>query len=112
MKLLLDANISWRLVSFLAPHFISVDHVTSLPVSQPATDETIWTYAQQHNCCIVANDEDFLRFLMQRNFPPKIVLLRMGNQSTSFVGEALVRHKEDLLAFEASHEQGLLEIYG
>jgi predicted nuclease of predicted toxin-antitoxin system len=43
-KLLLDANVSWRLVSRLQPVFGFCEHVdhTSLPV--PATDIQIWAY--------------------------------------------------------------------
>jgi predicted nuclease of predicted toxin-antitoxin system len=60
----------------------------------------------------VTNDEDFLKLLLKVGFPPKVVLLRMGNQSTDFVRDTLLRHTADIDYLEKSEDYGLLEIYG
>jgi predicted nuclease of predicted toxin-antitoxin system len=112
MKLLLDANISWKLIALLVPHFPQVEHVTNINTRQPAPDSRIWDYAKREDFCIVTNDEDFLNLLMQNGFPPKLILLRTGNQSTNFLADVLIRHKEDMLLLDASKEYGLLEIHG
>jgi predicted nuclease of predicted toxin-antitoxin system len=45
MKLLLDANISWRLCSELQSHFEDCFHVDHIGLKIPASDNEIWKYA-------------------------------------------------------------------
>ncbi len=47
---------------------------------------------------------------MQKGFPPKIVLLRIGNQSTQVIAEMLVRYQSQIESLENSDEYGLLAI--
>lgn len=111
MKLLLDANISWRLASKLKQHFDDCVHVdkTFLPV--PATDAEIWDFAKANDFILVTNDEDFLNLLVVKGFPPKVVLLRTGNQTNNFIESLLVKHKSSIAALEAADDYGLLELY-
>jgi predicted nuclease of predicted toxin-antitoxin system len=44
MKLLLDANLSWRPCEALSAHFTRVEHVKKIPLSDPAPDEEVWDY--------------------------------------------------------------------
>ena len=44
-------------------------------------------------------------------FPPKVVLLRTGNQSTKFIAELLTQHVDDILSLLNSDELGVLELY-
>jgi predicted nuclease of predicted toxin-antitoxin system len=46
MKLLLDENLSWRMIKKLAPFFEEVIHVSELKIIQPADDISIWNYAR------------------------------------------------------------------
>jgi len=84
-----------------------VDNI-GLPV--PATDQAIWNYAKENEFLIVTNDEDFLDLVNLRGFPPKVVLLRTGNQSTLFIANLLILRKENILALYESQDHGLLEI--
>jgi predicted nuclease of predicted toxin-antitoxin system len=45
MKLLLDANISWRLSSKLKSHFENCLHVDRIGLKIPPSDKKIWEYA-------------------------------------------------------------------
>ena len=47
MKLLLDANISWRLIKKLEPFFEEVQHVDSIGFQPPLKDIEIWHYAKE-----------------------------------------------------------------
>ena len=85
MKLLLDANISWRLAGKLQTHFNDCFHVDHLGLVVPAKDAEIWNHALLNNLIIVTNDEDFLNLANVNGFPPKVVLLRTGNQSNSYI---------------------------
>jgi predicted nuclease of predicted toxin-antitoxin system len=111
MALLLDANISWRLAARLEQYFDSCIHVDQTDLSSPASDTEIWLYALNHELIIVTNDEDFLNFSNLRGFPPKIVLLRTGNQSSNFIEDLLIAHKEDVRSLVDSDEYGVLELY-
>jgi predicted nuclease of predicted toxin-antitoxin system len=110
MKLLLDANISWRLTSVLKQHFSDCLHVDNIGLSVPAKDSEIWTYAKENDLIIVTNDEDFIDLVNLKGFPPKVVLLKVGNQSRLFIMNLLILRKNEIQALYDSKEHGLLEI--
>lgn len=67
--------------------------------------------AKQNNLVIVTNDEDFVDFVNVNRFPPKVVLLRTGNQSRLFIANLLIQRKAEIKALHASDEIGLLELF-
>ncbi|WP_019989487.1 DUF5615 family PIN-like protein [Rudanella lutea] len=85
MKLLLDANLSYRLVKKLSDTFPDCLHVTRTGLPVPADDSMIWQWAKRNDYLIVTNDDDFYNLANLFGFPPNVVLLRMGNQSSSGV---------------------------
>jgi len=111
MKLLLDANLSWRLIKMLSSDYDEIIHVNSLDLKQPAKDFDIFNYASKNGYCIVTNDEDFKKLLQSVDFLPKVILLKIGNQSTKFIAGLLTFHKNDIVDFIKSKEYGHLEIY-
>jgi predicted nuclease of predicted toxin-antitoxin system len=111
MKLLLDENLSWRLVKLLKEAFSEVIHVKETGLKKPATDAEIWKYAKSNDFVILTNDEDFDLILQQRGFPPKIILLKTGNSSTQNIADKIKTSREEIEAFAKSEEYGLLEIY-
>lgn len=111
MKLLLDANISWRLVTKLTAFFEKCLHVDNTGLPIPPLDTAIWNFALVHDYMIVTNDEDFMNLLNVNGYPPKVVLLRTGNQSTKYLGELITKHIADIEMLYSSEEYGLLEIY-
>lgn len=111
MNLLIDANISYRIVKILAPDFNNVIHVTRTGLYIPAMDDEIWKWAKENNFIIITNDEDFVRILELNGFPPKIVLLRTGNQTTKNLSILLHNHKNEIENLYHSKEYGLLEIF-
>ena len=80
IKLLLDAKLSWRLVNLLQETYPGTKHVDNCELDVPASDRVIWEYARKEGFVIVTNDEDFYEFAVYYEYPPFIVLLRMGNQ--------------------------------
>ena len=110
MKLLLDANISWRLVAILKEHFNECYHVDNIELEVPAKDSEIWEYAQQNRCVIVTHDDDFGNLIAVKGFPPKVILLRMGNNKTMAIAELLIKSKVAIEDFCKNEEYGLLEI--
>ena len=109
-SLLLDANVSWRSVAVLKSHFDDCVHVDDTGLQCPAKDLEIWDYAQEREMVIVTNDEDFLRLSTLRGFPPKVLLLRTGNQSRKFIEHLLISLKSQIEMFLESSEHGVLEV--
>ncbi len=111
MKLLLDANISWRLTSNLKVFFDDCFHVDFVGLNSPASDIDIWNFAKSNDLIIVTNDEDFLNLMNLKGFPPKVILLKTGNQSNKFIEQLLIKHTATIEIFKRNLETGLLEIY-
>jgi predicted nuclease of predicted toxin-antitoxin system len=109
MKLLLDANLSWRLTSVLTEHFGECIHVNKTDLPKPAKDTVIWNYAAANGYTIVTQDSDFLNLFETRGFPPKIILLRVGNMNGKMAEEMLLQAKSAILGLETG-DCGLLEI--
>ncbi|MCL2435724.1 MAG: DUF5615 family PIN-like protein [Lentimicrobiaceae bacterium] len=110
ITLLLDANLSWRSLTVLKNHYADCYHVDDVGLSIPAKDTEIWDYAKKRNMLIVTNDEDFLYLSTLKDFPPKVLLLRTGNQSRKFIEETLINMKKQIQIFMESSEYGILEL--
>ena len=110
MKLLIDSNLSWRLVKFLENDFSECLHVNRTGLSQPPSDRQIFDWAKQNEYSIVSCDDDFYHLSLQLGFPPKVVLIKTGNLSTMNVGRVLQNHKVEILEFLAQAETGVLEL--
>ena len=109
MKILLDANISWKLIEKLKLFFGECNHVDLIGLNVPAEDKDIWDYALNNGYIIITKDTDFVDLMELKGFPPKIVLLKTGNNSSKALVELLINTKstiEDL----AENNYGLLEI--
>lgn len=111
MRLLFDDNISYRIVKKLAISFPECLHVSRSGLSAPAPDRSIWDYAKQRGYVIVTFDEDFEDLTNLQGFPPKVIILRIGNTSTRTIAEALTAKKDEIESFFSSDTYGLLEIY-
>ena len=109
MKILLDANISRKLVNTLKPIFSECAHVDLIGLNVPVVDIEIWNYALKHEYIIITKDNDFTDLLELKGFPPKIVLLKTGNNSSKALLELLKKIKPMIEDLE-KNEYGLLEI--
>jgi predicted nuclease of predicted toxin-antitoxin system len=109
MKLLLDANISRRMIPELVQHFGECVHANTIGLSVPLTDIQIWDYAQQHDYIIVTQDSDFLHFYETKGYPPKVVLLRTGNMTKNAMLSVILQSKQ-LIKDLHKGDYGLLEI--
>lgn len=109
MRLLLDQNLSPRLVGRLATIYPGICHVSELGLAS-ASDEEIWVAARQSGGLIVTKDSDFIDIQVLRGFPPKVLWLRLGNCSTSRIGTVLLAHVQDIQAFDEAPGAGLLTL--
>jgi len=112
MKFLLDANVSWRLLSILEEHFGECNHVDNIPELEfPAKDAKIWQYAKDNGYTIITRDNDFNDIIAIKGFPPKIIWLRTGNCSRKYTADLLIRSKQAIESLYKSPKYGLLEIF-
>jgi len=109
MKLLLDANLSWRLSSVLSEHFGECVHVNKTELPKPAKDTEIWNYAAANGYTIITQDSDFLYLFETKGYPPKVILLRVGNIDIKTTEKILLQAKSSILDLE-NGDYGLLEI--
>ena len=72
MKLLLDENLSFRLVRQRHAAEIDAQHVVALGL-KGKSDEHLWRYARDEGWMIVSRDNDFRQLAFLRGAPPKVV---------------------------------------
>jgi predicted nuclease of predicted toxin-antitoxin system len=111
MKLLLDANISWKLINSLSPVFGECTHVDLIGLAVPAKDIDIWNYALENGYIIITKDNDFLDLLELKGFPPKVVLIKTGNNGSKILTDLIIDTKPKIEDLE-NNNYGLLEVYG
>lgn len=110
MKLLLDQNISHKLLKELDDLFPGSSHVYLLDLHQ-ASDEEMWNYARDNGFTIVTQDSDFNERSLVYGYPPKVVWLRTRNISTQNIKRLLKRCSHDIIAFEKDKTLSCLQIY-
>ena len=83
-KLLLDQNISYKLVNRIREFYPDSSHVR-LENLQNENDKVIREFALQNNFNIVTFDIDFYEMSLVYGYPPKVIWLRCGNKSTKII---------------------------
>lgn len=111
MKILLDANLSWRLIKKIEPYFEEVIHVNNLKINQPAKDIEIWNFAKENEFTIITKDDDFEKLVLLNNAPPKVIYLKTFNLETNKLSDLLITNIDKILIFYNSKEEEILEIY-
>lgn len=109
MKLLLDENLSKRLVPFLQADYPDTSQVVLLGLEQ-ASDREIWQYAKQHDYVIVTKDSDYQDLSELYGSPPQVILLMLGNSDKARLLKVLIDRKEDIQQLLASPDIGCIEI--
>ena len=107
MKLLLDQNISHKLVTVLDPVFFGTLHVKDIDLDR-SSDSDIWNYAKENNFIIVTQDSDFSERVTLYSHPPKVIWLRMFNTSTETIKNILLEHVEEIVVFLKDDSRGCL----
>lgn len=109
MKLLLDNNLSPKLVARLADLYPDSSHVATLGLDR-ASDLEVWKRAEQEGYCLVSKDADFNELLAAKGFPPKVIWIRLGNCTTAQIATLLQTHHETIMEFMQDETAGLLEL--
>jgi len=113
MKLLLDQNISFRVIKKLRDTFTNIQSVRENGLEN-ADDIHIWEYARQYSFTIITFDEAFYNIQLLKGFPPKIIWFKTGNLDKNQFTEFLIAKKELITAFveDATYaNEGCLELF-
>lgn len=107
MKLLLDENLSPRLVEALARSFPDSKHVEHLDL-RGKPDHEIWVRAARDEFVLVSKDNDFRQLSFLHGAPPKVVWLSVGNAGTNAIADLILRSTARLRAFRSDEDASLL----
>lgn len=111
MKLLLDENLSRRLVPLLLTAYPNTTQIALLKL-ETSTDREIWEYAKINDFIIVTRDSDFHELGTLYGAPPKVIWLKTGNQSKASTLRSLLEHKKLIYTALFQEEKNCIEIYG
>jgi predicted nuclease of predicted toxin-antitoxin system len=111
MKVVIDQNISQRIVPKIEHLFENTAHVRTLGWTD-ASDIQIFREARTAGFdAILTLDEDFENIILENSPPPKILWLRIRNCSTQHLAE-IIKNKIELIdKFLNDSELDCLEIY-
>lgn len=74
MKLLLDENLSRKLIPLIEDLFPGSLHVSAVLAHERTSDKAVWDYARKNGFAIVTADNDFLAYAELAGTPKIIVL--------------------------------------
>lgn len=111
VRLLLDENLSERLVPRLGDLFPGSTHVRSLGRGG-ATDHSVWELARAGTFILITRDEDFVTLSVSRGAPPKIIWLNVGNARNAAIESLLRARANDIERFATHEEYSFLVIGG
>lgn len=109
MKLLLDQNLSRKLVKEIETIYPDSRHLTTI-LPENSSDRDIWKYALENGFAIVTKDDDFEQRSILLGHPPKVIWLRLGNCKSEDVAAVLRRCQNIILAFGEDEEKSILPL--
>lgn len=107
MKLLLDENLSDRIIPKIVDLYPNSTHVKTLGLIN-TDDVIIWNYAKVNNFIIVSKDSDFHQRSLVYGYPPKFIYLRIGNSPTSAIVQLLRENFDNINQFDHSEIESIL----
>jgi predicted nuclease of predicted toxin-antitoxin system len=107
VKLLLDENLSPRLVELLTDLYPGSAHVHQCSLGS-SDDAAIWEYAKANDYTVVSKDSDFEERSILLGSPPKVIILRMSNSSSEEVASLLRTAHPTVVRFISEDEETCL----
>ena len=107
MTLLLDQNLSYRLKGVLLEMFQDVIHVQEIGFDE-SEDIEIWRFARDKGWTVMTKDGDFADLALLHGAPPKVIRLRVGNESWRSVANVVIDHRETVSEFLEDLQSSLL----
>ena len=109
MKLLLDENLSRRLVPFLQHDYPGSSQVVLLGM-QSASDKGVWQKAREDGYVVVTRDADFQELSLVWGQPPKVIRLKTLNQSRAATLKVLIDNRNAITELLVDNDLASVEI--
>jgi len=109
VKLLLDENLSPRLVGRLASLFPVLVHVRDVGLKQ-GSDSMIWEWAKTNDHTILTTDADFVALSAGRGWPPKVIHLEECDSPLRVIEELIRQNAVRISEFMKDRGTGLLSV--
>lgn len=109
MRLLLDENLSPRLVARLVSLFAGLPHVRDVGLRQ-AEDKSIWDWAQAHAFTILTSDADFVSLSQRLGWPPKVIHIEQCDFPLRVIEDLLRRNAVRIAEFHKDDTADLLAL--
>lgn len=110
MKLLLDENLSRRIIPFLQNDYPGSTQIALVGMER-TNDLEVWRYAKENHFVIVSKDSDFYDLSLIYGTPPKVVWLKSGNVSKSAVTNLLLENRDQIESLLSQDKISCIEIY-
>jgi predicted nuclease of predicted toxin-antitoxin system len=110
VKLLLDENLSRKIVPALQDAFPGTTQVALVGLEH-SNDRAVWNFAKAEEFTIVTKDDDFLALLSLLGYPPKVVLLALGNCTSQQIIDTLTGSRAEIERMLVKDDVGLVEVY-
>ena len=111
MKILIDQNISYRLISYIQESLPDIHHVKTLGLIN-ASDHQIFRYARENYFeAVLTLDEDFYNILLSQGTPPKVIWLRLKNASVATQAQHIMNNLLLIRLFLNDDKADCLEIF-
>lgn len=109
MKLLLDENLSSRLVPFLQHDYPGSNQVVLLGM-QSTSDKELWQKAKDDDFVIVTRDADFQELSLVWGQPPKVIRLKTLNQTRAATLKLLIENRDVIAESLLDNDLASIEI--
>ena len=109
MKLLLDENLSSRVVPFLQHDYPGSNQVVLLGM-QSTSDKELWQKAKDDDFVIVTRDADFQELSLVWGQPPKVIRLKTLNQTRAATLKLLIENRDVIAESLLDHDLASIEI--
>jgi predicted nuclease of predicted toxin-antitoxin system len=109
VRLLLDENLSARLLPALMDVFPGSDHVRTLRLER-ISDSALWELAGDGDYVLTTREEDLIGTSVLRGTPPKILWLNTGHSRNPVIAALIKSHALDIERFVADAELSFLAI--
>ena len=110
MKLLLDENLSRRIVPFLQADYPNSTQI-ALANMESASDMDVWRFARENDYVIVTKDSDFYDMSLVLGAPPLVIWIKTGNVSKSAITNLLLQNCKQIETQFFSNGVACIELY-
>ena len=107
MKLLLDENLSDRIISRVADLFPDSTHIKAVGLRE-ADDFVVWEWAKKHGFTIVSKDTDFRQRAIVFGHPPNVHMATRRDCQTGLITNLLRSRYQVIRQFIESETESLL----